>query len=135
MSNLNKVFLMGNLTRDIEVRFTPKGMAVTSFSIAINRQWNTDDGEKKEEVTFIDITAWGKRAEFIGKYFSKGKPIFIEGYLNKKSWEDKDGKKQYKTEVIAENVQFVGKKEETKSDVLRDEDGTPIQNSDKDVPF
>ena len=100
---------MGNLTRDLELKYTPKGMAIASFGIAINRHWTNDAGEKQEEVTFVDIEMFGKRAEVVGKHFEKGKPIFIEGRLRLDSWEDKtSGKKMQKLRVIAESFEFLG---------------------------
>lgn len=100
---------MGNLTRDPELKFTPKGMAICSFGIAINHQWKNDAGEKQEDVTFVDIEMFGKRAEVVAGYFKKGKPIFIEGRLKLDSWDDKTtGKKMHKLKVIAESFEFLG---------------------------
>ena len=107
MSKLNKVFLMGNLTRDVELRYTAAGTAIASFGIAINRVWKGADGEKKEEVTFVDISMFGKRAEVLGQYFSKGDPIFIEGRLKFEQWEAKDGGKRNALKVVAENFEFI----------------------------
>lgn len=109
MANLNKVFLMGNLTRDPEVSYTPKGTAVAKIGLAVNRQWTGEDGEKKEEVTFVDVEAWGRQAETIGQYMSKGRPIFIEGRLKLDSWEDKEThQKRSKLKVVLESFQFIG---------------------------
>ena len=94
MPNLNKVQLMGNITRDPEVRYTPKGTAVTDISLAINRSFNSDDGERREETTFVDITFWGRQAEVIGEYMKKGRPLYVEGRLQLDSWEDKTSGKQ-----------------------------------------
>lgn len=108
MPNLNKVMLMGNLTRDPEMRYTPKGTAVAKFGLAINRKWKSEDGEKREEVTFVDITCFGKTAETVGQYFKKGKPMFIEGRLNLEQWEDKQtNQKRQKLGVIMESFQFI----------------------------
>ncbi len=111
--NYNKVMISGNITKDIELRYTPQGTAVCDFSIAINRKYKSGE-ELKEEVSFIGVTAWSKTAELINKYCSKGSNIFIEGRLTQESWEDKEGKKNSKTKVVAENIQFVNtkKKEE-----------------------
>lgn len=103
--------MAGNLTRDPELRYTPKGTAVCKFSIAINRSWQSEGGEKKEEVTFVEITAWGKQAEIIGQYFKKGRPIFVEGRLDLEQWEDKNTKqKRQALRVVMESFQFVGNK-------------------------
>ncbi|MGI8955735.1 MAG: single-stranded DNA-binding protein [Chthoniobacterales bacterium] len=109
MANLNKVLLMGNLTRDPEVRYTPKGTAVAELGIAVNRIYSGENGEKREEVTFVDVTVWGRTAENVGEYLKKGRPVFIEGRLQLDSWEDKtSGQKRNKLKVIADNVQFLG---------------------------
>ncbi|MDE2215777.1 MAG: single-stranded DNA-binding protein [Planctomycetota bacterium] len=108
MASLNKVFLMGNLTRDPELRYTPTGLAVASFGIAINRAWTAKSGEQKEEVCYVDINIFGRRAEVVGEYFSKGNPIFIEGRLQFNQWETKDGQKRSALRVVADNFQFIG---------------------------
>lgn len=107
MASLNKVFLMGNLTRDPELRYTPAGLAVASFGMAINRAWTAKSGEQKEDVCYVDISIFGRRAEVLGEYFSKGKPIFIEGWLQFHQWESKDGQKKSKLRVVADNFQFI----------------------------
>jgi single-strand DNA-binding protein len=109
MANFNKVLLMGNLTRDPEVRYTPKGTAIANIGLAVNRAWTNENGEKKEEVTFVDVEVWGRQAETAGQYLSKGRPVFIEGRLRLDSWEDKEsGQKRNKLKVVAERVQFLG---------------------------
>jgi single-strand DNA-binding protein len=110
MASLNKVMLIGNLTRDPEVRYTPKGMAVTDIGIAVNRVFSASDGgEKREETTFVDVTLWGRQAEIAGQYLQKGRPVFIEGRLQLDSWEDKtSGQKRSKLKVVGENMQFLG---------------------------
>ena len=108
MANLNKVFLIGNLTRDPELRYTPSGTAVASFGIAVNRTWTGQNGEKKEEVCFVDINVFSRRAEIINEYFSKGSPIFIEGRLQFNQWETKDGQKRSTLRVVADDFQFIG---------------------------
>lgn len=109
MASFNKVILLGNLTRDPELRFTPKGQAVAKLGLAVNRSYKTDTGETKEEVTFIDIDAWGKQAELIGQYLKKGNPLFVEGRLRLDQWDDKNtGQKVSKLKVVMENFQFVG---------------------------
>lgn len=109
MASYNKVLLMGNLTRDPEVRYTPKGTALANLGLAVNRVWTTESGEQKEEVTFIDIEVWGRQAETAGQYLAKGRPVFVEGRLKLDSWEDKEsGQKRNKLKVVAERVQFLG---------------------------
>ena len=112
MPNLNKVMLMGNLTRDPEIKYTPKGMAIAHFGIAVNRVWSNESGEKQEEVTFIDIEMFGRKAEVVGEYFKKGKPIYVEGRLKLDSWDDKaTGQKKSKLKVVGETFEFLGGRE------------------------
>src|SRR5438045_6171591 len=109
MASFNKVLLMGNLTRDPQLKYLPSQMAVVEFGIACNRKFRTANGEDREEVTFVDVTSFGKQAEVINQYFQKGKPIFIEGRLKFDSWEDKQGGgKRSKLTVVIENFQFIG---------------------------
>jgi single-strand DNA-binding protein len=107
MASYNKVLLMGNLTRDVQIKSTAGNQSVADISIAVNRKFKTKDGQDREEVTFVDCECWGPRAEVIAKYFSKGKPIFIEGRLKLDSWEDKDGQKRSKMRVVIDDFQFV----------------------------
>jgi len=109
MASFNKVILMGNLTRDPELRYTPKGTAIAKIGLAVNRVWTTDTGEKKEDVTFIDVDIFGRTAENVGQFMRKGRPIMIEGRLKLDQWDDKQtGQKRSKLGVIAETVQFLG---------------------------
>lgn len=109
MANLNKVMLIGNLTRDPELRVTPKGTAICTFSLAVNRKFRDEAGGDREEVTYIDIEAWGKAGENIAKYCTKGKPLFVEGRLKLDQWEDKNTKeKRSKMKVVCEQFQFLG---------------------------
>ncbi|MEA2709176.1 MAG: single-strand DNA-binding protein, partial [Phycisphaerales bacterium] len=109
MASFNKVLLMGNLTRDVQLKYLPSQTAVAEFGLACNRKFRTATGEDREEVTFVDITAFGKQAEVLNQYMTKGKPIFIEGRLKFDSWEDKNGGgKRSKLTVVVENFQFVG---------------------------
>jgi len=109
MASYNKVLLMGNLTRDPEVKYTPKGTALANLGLAVNRRWTTETGEQKEEVTFVDVEVWGRQAETAGQYLAKGRPVFVEGRLKLDSWEDKEsGQKRNKLKVVAERVQFLG---------------------------
>lgn len=108
MANLNKVLLMGNLTRDPELRHTPRGTAIAEMSLAINRTWRNDAGEKQEDTTFVDVTFWGKTAEIAKQYLTKGRGIYIEGRLQLDTWEDKEsGKKRSKLKIIGETLQFL----------------------------
>ncbi len=119
MANLNKVFLMGNLTRDPELRYVPSGTAVASFGLAANRFYVTSSGEKKQEVCFVRIVAWGRTAETCGEYLSKGSSVFIEGRLQYRAWDTPGGEKRSTLEVRAERVQFLsrrGKTDETQTD-------------------
>jgi single-strand DNA-binding protein len=109
MASLNKVFLIGNLTRDPELRTTPKGTAICSFGLAVNRQFRDEAGGTREETTFVDLEAWGKTGELIARYLSKGSPAMVEGRLRLDSWESKTGEKRSKLKVVVDNVQFLGR--------------------------
>ena len=112
MPNFNKVMLMGNLTRDPEIKYTPKGTAIAVFSIATNRSYTLESGEKREEVTFVDCEAYARLAEIIGEYCKKGKPIFVEGRLKLDQWDDKaSGQKRSKMKVVVEVMQLIGSRE------------------------
>lgn len=112
MASLNKVMLIGNLTRDPEIRYTPKGQAVTDIGLAVNRVYTTEGGEKREEVTFIDITLWGRTAEIVHQYCKKGRPLFVEGRLQLDTWDDKQtGQKRSKLKVIGDGIQLLGSRE------------------------
>ena len=102
--NLNKVMIIGNVTRDPEVRATPSGQNVASFSVATNRRWTDQSGEKKEQVEYHNVVAWRKLADIIGQYVKKGSKIYIEGRLQTRSWDDQSGVKKYKTEIVADNM-------------------------------
>ncbi len=109
MASFNKVILLGNLTRDPEVRYTPKGSAVCDLGLAVNRQYSLDSGEKREEVTFVDVVLWARLAEIAGEYLKKGRPVFIEGRLQLDSWDDKQsGQKRTKLRVVGETMQLLG---------------------------
>jgi len=107
MASLNKVFLIGNLTRDPELRYVPSGTAVATFTIAVNRVYMTQSGEKKEQTSFLRVVVWGRRAEVCGEYLSKGSPLFVEGRLQSRNWETQDGQKRSTVEIIADNIQFL----------------------------
>lgn len=108
MSSYNKVVLMGNLTRDPQLRYTPNQTAVVGIGLAMNRNWTDQSGQKKEEVCFVDCTMFGKRAEVINKYCKKGEPLFVEGRLVYDSWTAQDGSKRSKVKVMIESFEFLG---------------------------
>ena len=108
MANFNKVLLVGNLTRDPELKHTPSNQAVATIGLAVNRQYTTKDGEKREETTFVDCEAWGRTAEVMSQYLSKGRPVFIQGRLKLDTWQDQQGQNRSKLKVVIENFQFVG---------------------------
>jgi len=108
MANLNKVFLIGNLTRDPELRYTPGGTAVANLGIAVNRKFKDSSGELKEEVCFLTVTVWDKQAEACCQYLTKGRPVFVEGVLQSRFWETSEGQKRSAIDVRAERVQFLG---------------------------
>lgn len=109
MASFNKVILMGNLTRDPELRYTSKGTAIAKIGLAVNRVWRTESGEQKEEVTYVDVDAFGRQAETIGQYLKKGRPVLVEGRLKLDTWDDKQsGQKKSKLGVVLETFQFVG---------------------------
>ena len=108
MANFNKVILAGNLTRDPELRYTPKGTAVARITLAVNRTWKSESGESKEEVSFVDVDIWGRQAEVISQYMKKGRPLLVEGRLKQDTWEDKNTKqKQSKLKVVLESFSFI----------------------------
>ena len=106
-ANLNKVLLIGNLTRDPELRYIPSGSAVATFTVAVNRVYKDQSGEKKEQTSFIRVVVWGRRAEVCGEYLSKGSPVFVEGRLQSRDWETQEGQKRSTVEVVADNIQFL----------------------------
>ena len=117
MANLNKTLLIGNLTRDPEIRYTPQGTAIAEFGLAVNRVWNDNDGNRQEEVTFVDVQLWARLAEIAQEYLRKGNPVFIEGRLKLDTWDDRQsGQKRSKLRVVGENLQLLGGKRN---------DGTP----------
>ena len=112
MPNLNRVMLMGNCTRDPEIKYTPKGTAVAELGLAVNRIYSTEQGERREETTFVDVELWGRQAEIAGEYLKKGRPVYIEGRLKLDTWDDKQtGQKRSKMRVVCENLQLLGSRE------------------------
>jgi len=127
MANFNKVILAGNLTRDPELRYTPKGTAIARIGMAINRTWKTETGESKEEVTFVDVSAFGRQAEVIAQYMKKGRPLLVEGRLKLDQWEDKNThQKQSKLNVVLESFSFI--------DSNRGEGGSPEAPRSRPAP-
>ena len=111
MANVNKVILIGNLTRTPELRQTSSGQCVAEFGLAVNRKYATESGEKREEVTFVDITVWGRTAELAGKYLTKGRQVYLEGRLQLSTWDDKmTGEKRSKLKVVGEHIEFLGQR-------------------------
>jgi len=138
MASLNKVFLIGNLTRDPEVRYTPSGAAVGDLGLAVSRRFKSQDGDQKEEVCFVNVTVWGRQAETCAEYLKKGRPVMIEGRLKYDDWE-KDGKKFSKLTVTAERVQFLGGREgggggAAGGGSAEDFGGAPVDD-DENLPF
>jgi len=149
MAALNKVILLGNLTRDPEIRVTGNNLTICKLGIAVSRNFTTRDGEKREETTFVDVDAFGKQAEVIGKYMSKGRPILVEGRLQLDTWETQNGEKRSKLKVVCENFQFIGGRSdesgsggdyESSSPPSRSRPSSPSSSSagddvDEDLPF
>jgi single-strand DNA-binding protein len=151
MAYLNKVFLIGNLTRDPELRTTPKGTPICQFGIAVNRQFKDESGATRDETTFVDIEAWGKQGELVAKYLSKGSPAMVEGRLKLDQWEDKQsGQKRSKLKVVLDNVQFLSQRgaggggggapggggaSEDVDQAPPSRGSSPKDNVDEDVPF
>ena len=137
--------MIGNVTRDVEVKFTPKGTAVAGITLAVNRNYKTDSGEKREEVTFVDVELWGRIAEIAGEYVKKGNPLYVEGRLKQDSWEDKDsGQKRTKLKVVAENIQLLGARQGAAKSTPPSSEGAAPENlyssnepvpADDDIPF
>ena len=113
MANYNKVLLIGNLTRDPQLRYTPNERAVCEFGMAVNRKWKSQSGQDGEEVLYVEVVAWGRQAETLDKYMKKGRPIFVEGRLTLDQWESKQGEKRSKIRVTLENFQFLGGRQGT----------------------
>jgi len=132
MANLNKVMIIGNLTRDPETRLLESGTSVTNLGVACNRTWSKD-GDKKEETTFVECEAWGKTAEIMAKYLSKGRPVFVEGRLKLDEWEDKEGNKRSRMKVVVENFQFLGTAKSQDSNNGTKEVAAKI--TEDDIPF
>ena len=154
MASFNKVILLGNLTRDPEVRYTPKGSAVCDLGLAVNRVYTLENGEKREEVTYVDVVLWARLAEIAGEYLKKGRPVFIEGRLQLDTWDDKQsGQKRSKLRVIGETMQLLGSRPPgtgaapesgeqdrqsrpgAKSATPPSKSGAPAEPDDDEIPF
>jgi single-strand DNA-binding protein len=142
MAGINKVILIGRLGSDPEVRYTPSGVAVANFNIATSEEWkDKDSGERKERTEWHRIVAWRRLGEICGEYLSKGRQVYVEGRLQTRDWEDRDGNKRYTTEIVATDVQFLGTRDSTDSARPRgagpgDFQGGPAQGpADDDIPF
>jgi single-strand DNA-binding protein len=129
MASLNKVFLIGNLTRDPELRYTASGTAVADLGLAVNRRYTNGGGELKEDVLFITVVVWKNQAEAAAQYLAKGSPVHVEGRLQSRSWETKDGDKRTTFEVVAERLQFLGRKPEASGA------DAPAEAPPEEVPF
>lgn len=135
MANLNRVLLIGNLTRDPEIRYTPKGTAVADIGLAINRIFAGEDGEKREEVTYVDVVLWSRLAEIAEQYLKKGRPVFIEGRLQLDSWDDKQtGQKRSRLRVVAENLQMLGSRGEGEPGVAGGSSQAPRRSGPAPAP-
>lgn len=133
-ASLNRVFLIGNLTRDPELRYLPSGQAVATFTVAVNRVYNSQTGEKKEDTSFIRIVVWARRAEVCNEYLRKGSPVCVEGRLQSRSWEAQDGTKRSSIEVVANSVQFLnrgGSRDQTSEAVQLPEEPLPDESSEQ----
>ncbi len=131
MANLNKVMLIGNLTRDPELRYTPAGLGIASFGIAVNTPIGKDDaGNRKTETLFVDVVAFGKQAETIAEYLKKGSLVYIEGRLRYRTWDDPSGNKRSKHEIVLNNFQFLNTR-----DKVQDSSIVETPDEDEDIPF
>lgn len=131
MANLNKVYLMGNLTRDPELRHTANGTAVANMSMAINRWYKAKEGETKKEADFFTVVAWARQAETCSQYLQKGSPLFVEGRLTTNQWEDANGQKKNRVEVIASGIQFLNKGNPTGPNAYEEE----YEEKENSIPF
>ncbi len=138
--SVNKVILLGNLGKDPDLRYTPSGKAVATFSLATSERWTSQDGQKQENTTWHNIVAWGKQAETIKEYLTKGRQVYLEGRIANRSYEDKEGNKKYISEVVVQNFSFVGKKPSSgngggQTPPAETAPETAPKESDDDLPF
>lgn len=133
---VNKVLLVGNVGRDPEVRSTQSGQPVANFSVATTRRWSDKNGQKQEQTEWHSCQAWGKTAELIGQYVTKGRQIYVEGRLQTRSWDDRNnGEKKYKTEIVVESWHLLGRDPTAQGAGGREEDAGPAVDDDDDIPF
>jgi single-strand DNA-binding protein len=135
---LNKVMVIGHLGKDPEMRFTPSGRPVTTFSVAVSRSWNTADGERRSETEWFNIVAWGNLAEICNQYLHKGQQVYIEGRLQTRNWEDKEGKKHTSVEVVANEMLMLGDRREASSssqESEENEDQSDLMVDEDEFPF
>lgn len=141
MAGINKVILIGNLGKDPELRHTPQGQAVANFSLATSESWNDKNGQKQERVEWHRVVVWGKPAELVAKYLSKGRKAYVEGRLQTRAWDDKDGQKRYTTEIVANTVQFLDSQGARTSEPVGDDpfgappDFSGSQQGSDEIPF
>jgi single-strand DNA-binding protein len=137
MQNVNLAIVMGNLTRDPELRYTPNGQPVTSFGVATNRSWKDANGDKKDEVEFHEVVVWGKLAELCSQYLTKGRKVHVMGRLQTRSWEGQDGAKRQKTEIVAQDIAFVDSRRDGGEYPIESSAGgakEPVKKNDKSKP-
>ena len=147
MASINKVIIIGNLGRDVEIRYTPSGAAVCNLRIATTRAWKSKEGEKQEEVEWHAVVLYDKLAEIAGQYLKKGRSVYIEGRLKTRKWQDKDGQDRYTTEIVADQMQMLGGREEGEAPrrpakpapkthgQMREEQRRGFDDMDDDIPF
>jgi single-strand DNA-binding protein len=139
MAGINKVILIGNLGKDPELRYTPGGQAVASFSLATSEKWRDKDGVMQDKTEWHNIVVWGRQAEVAKEYLAKGKQVYIEGRIQTRSWEDKEGNKRYTTEIVGQRMQFLGTRDsgkEAPSDMPAEAPPVgDIAGEDEDLPF
>ena len=116
MASLNKVQIIGNLGQDPEMRFTANGRAVSTFSVAVNRSYTTGEGERREETEWVRVVAWARLAELVSQYLTKGRLVYVEGRMQTRQWDDKEGQRRYTTEVVAQDIQFLDRGDSAPSD-------------------
>lgn len=139
MASVNRMILLGNCARDVETRFTTDGSAIANVSIATDRTWKDKDGAKKEEVEFHRVSFFGRLAEIAGEYLKKGSPVYVEGRLRTRKWQDKDGSDRYTTEIVAESMQLLGgrdaKPREAEQQPARGKPAGSMEDLESDIPF
>ncbi|MBD3330737.1 single-stranded DNA-binding protein [Candidatus Peregrinibacteria bacterium] len=128
MRSVNKVIIIGNLTRDPELKETQNNQKVCTFGIATNREWTTSEGEKNKSTEFHEIVAWARLADICGKYLKKGKLVYLEGYLKRRSWDGEDGEKRYKTEIVMQDMIILSKKKQGNEEISEPEESAEEEN-------